>query len=172
MHHAELWAFADAAQNSDAKGHALEEIICFLMSSVPGVGNPERNLMNAFGTEELDVIFWNARHDEGLYFMDNTILVECKNWSKAVDSQEVVYFAYRLWQRGARDGILVAASGITGNPDHLQRAHFEVGFALARMGVRLLVVRRNEIEHIATTEEIVELLRHKRMVLDGRGTTL
>ncbi len=168
----ELWGLADAANTADAKGAALEEIICFLLCHIPGVGHPVRNQINKFGTEELDVLLWNAGAQDGLHFMGTTILVECKNWSKPVDGQEVVYFAYRLWQRRATDGILVAANGITGHPGHLEHAHFEIGNALATLGVRILVLRRTEIELLHHSDELVDLLRQKRMELDATGTTL
>lgn len=164
-----MWEDSDVAPSSDAKGAALEDLVCYLFVQVPGVGSPQRNVVNAFGTEEIDVAFWNARTRDGLHFFDNTFLVECKNWSKPVDGQEIVYFAHRLKTRNLRHGVLVAANGITGHHGHLQQARYEVGIALSVSGVRILVITRDETLPLADGAQLVELLRSKRMDLDASG---
>jgi hypothetical protein len=51
-----------------------------------------RDKKNAFRTEEIDVAFWNEQEPDGLKAFDETILTECKNWSKPVGSMEVNWF--------------------------------------------------------------------------------
>jgi len=168
---ASFWAAADAAANSDAKGALLEELICYLFEQIPGVGVFRRNALNAFGTEEIDIALFNARHEDGLYFLeDNMLLVECKNWSKPVDGQEIVYFAHRLMTRNLRYGVLVAASGITGSAGHLERARYEIGIALSVLHVRILVLVREETMGLADGRDLVQLLLGKRLELDATGT--
>ena len=45
-----------ALTNAD-RGRLLEDLICYLMESVPGIISTERNKLNAFGTKR----FWNRR---------------------------------------------------------------------------------------------------------------
>jgi hypothetical protein len=129
----------------------------------------ERNALNAFNAEEVDVALWNARHARGLYFLPHLILVECKNWSNPCGSQEVSYFINRLRQRGCDHGILVAANGVTGVAEDLTRAHFEIATALAA-GIRVLVVTTADIDGVRSTGELVTLFKRKLCQLVVSGT--
>lgn len=157
------------AQSVNDKGRALEDFVCLLFPLLPGIEIAERNTLNAFATEEVDVALWNARHQRGLHFLPNIILVECKNWSRPVGSQEVSYFINRLEQRGCDHGILFAANGITGVAADLTRAHFEVATALAR-GVRVLILTPDDVARLATTQELIDLMKKKILQLVVAGT--
>lgn len=159
----------DAALDANNKGRALEDFICYLFPFVPGVEIAERNALNAFHTEEVDVALWNARNPRGLYFLPNLLLVECKNWSHACGSQEVSYFVNRLRQRGCDHGILFAANGITGAAEDLTRAHFEIATALAA-GIRVLVLTPADIGNLTNSDELVTLLKRKLCQLVVSGT--
>jgi len=158
-----------AAVGANEKGRALEDFICYLFPIVPGVEIAERNALNAFDTEEVDVALWNDRDRRGLYFLPNLLLVECKNWSKPCGSQEVSYFVSRLQKRGCDHGLLIAANGITGVADDLSRAHFEIATALAA-GIRVLVVTPVELENLTSSDELVVLLKKKLCQLVVSGT--
>lgn len=157
------------AVGSNNKGRALEDFICFLFPLVPGVEIAERNALNAFDTEEIDVALWNSRHPRGLYFLPHLLLVECKNWSRACGSQEVSYFVNRLRQRGCDHGILMATNGITGVAEDLTRAHFEIATALAA-GIRVLVVTSTDIAGLTTSDDLVNLFKRKLCQLVVSGT--
>lgn len=159
----------NTAVTTNEKGRALEDLIAFFFPIVPGVEIAERNALNAFATEEVDVALWNNRDAVGMYFMPNIILVECKNWSNACGSQEVAYFVNRLEQRGCDHGILIAKNGITGVAEDLTRAHFEIATALTK-GIRVLVITLDELTQLNTSEEIVALLKKKLCQLVVSGT--
>jgi hypothetical protein len=159
----------NAAVGANEKGRALEDFICFLFPVVPGVEIAERNLLNAFDTEEVDVALWNARHPRGLYFLPHLLLVECKNWSHPCGSQEVSYFVNRLRQRGCDHGVLIATNGITGVAEDLTRAHFEIATSLAA-GIKVLVVTITDIETLATSDDLVTLFKRKLCQLVVAGT--
>ena len=163
-----LQRIADA-HGAVAKGHALEDFICVLFPFIPGVEIVQSNALNAFQTEELDVALWNARHPEGLYFLPHLLLIECKNWSHPVGSQEVAYFVGRLRQRGCDHGILLATNGVTGVPEDLTRAHFEIATALAS-GIRVMVVTTADVAGIANSDDLVTLLKLKLCQLTVSGT--
>ena len=114
---------SDNAQSTADKGRALEDLTCYVFEKVPGISIAKRNAMNAFDTEEIDIALWNERSSRGFSFLPHIILVECKNWSSAVSSAEVSWFAEKLESRGLDFGILIAANGITGNTVDINRAH-------------------------------------------------
>jgi hypothetical protein len=151
------------------QGRALEDLVCYLFGLVPGIDVATRNRLNAFDTEEIDVAFWNQRSQWGLHFLPSILLVECKNWSNPVGSQEVSYFATRLRHRGCDHGVLVAANGITGAAADLTRAHQQIAAALAE-GQKILVLTRDEIERLSTTSGLVRLLKQKLCELAVCGT--
>lgn len=151
------------------QGRALERLVCYLFESVPGIEITLRNELNAFDTEEIDVAFWNNQIRTGLYFLPNVFLVECKNWSQPVGSQEVAYFVTRLNHRGCTYGILVATNGITGVPEDLTRANYEIAAAL-HDGFRVLVVTRADIEALRSTTQLATLLKRKICELTVCGT--
>lgn len=154
-----------------AKGRALEDLMSYVFSKIPGVTKVRRNQLNAFQTEEVDIAIWNDKQSNGLSFLPHILLIECKNWSNPVGSQEVSYFAARLRQRGCDHGILIAANGITGNPVDLTRAHFELATALGN-GIRIMVITRQELEELTTTSEFARLLQEKLCDLVVCGTAV
>jgi len=159
----------DSAVTTTNQGRALEDLICYIFEKVPGIELAKRNILNTFDTEEIDVAFWNRRQRNGLYFLPNILLVECKNWSRPIGSQEVAYFVQRLQNRGRDYGILVAANGITGVAEERNRAHYEIAMALGR-GLHILVLTRAEIETLTDTVQLVRLLKEKLCELAVSGT--
>ena len=165
----ELFLRGAHAETTTEQGRALEDLVCYLFEAVPGIGLTERNLINPFGTEEIDVAFWNDQHQTGLWFLPTTILVECKNWSRAVGSDEVAYFVRKLQNRKLDFGLLVATRGITGNPALLTDAHYEIATAL-KDGIQIIVIDRAEIESLSHSDHLIELVKRKLLMLAARGT--
>ena len=160
---------ADSAATTLDRGRALEDFICDIFEQVPGIEVVERNALNAFETEELDVALWNNGHTDGLRFLPHLILVECKNWDAAVGSAEVSYFAARLRKRGCDYGLLIAANGVTGHASDLTAAHFELATALAD-GIRIVVLTRAELTALVSTAELCTLIKRKICQLVASGT--
>ena len=92
------------AQTTTEKGKALEDLVCYVFGLVPGIKITRRNTMNVFHTEEIDVALWNEKDQAGIPFMQEIILVECKNWSNPVGSMEVNRFDAKLRSRGLAAG--------------------------------------------------------------------
>lgn len=160
---------SEAAATSAAKGRALEDFICAVFDRVPGVEIIERNALNAFDTEELDVVIWNGQTRGGLHFLPNLLLVECKNWNAPVGSQEINYFAARLRQRSCDHGLLIAANGITGVANDLTAAHFQLATALAS-GIRILVFTMTELRALQTSDQLCVAIKRKLCQLVVTGT--
>lgn len=159
----------NTAVTTPEKGRALEKLIAFLFAVVPGVEIVACNTLNAFGTEEVDVALWNNKDVLGFHFLPDIILVECKNWTHPCGSQEVAYFISRLRQRGCNHGILIASSGITGVPEEITRAHFQIATALTN-GVRVIVITLQELLQLTNSDELVTLLKKKLCQLVVSGT--
>jgi hypothetical protein len=164
-----LLAAGDLASTSDAKGKALEDLACYLFGQVPGISITERNPLNAFATEEIDVALWNEQDPEGLKSFNSVILVECKFWSRPVGSDQVAWFLRKIENRGLDFGLLLAMSGVTGDAHDKGQAHYEVAMALPKK-IRLIVITRAEIEALSTTEELVTQIRRKVCQLAVTGT--
>jgi hypothetical protein len=158
---------AAGATSSDAQGKAYEALAEYLFGCVPGCIT-ERNLISFFGTEQIDVAVGNARHPDGLALLPAVLLVECKDWHKPVDSAAIGYFINILANRGVEAGILIAAHGITGDPDTLRGAHALGIGALAR-GINLLILTNQDIELLGSTADLTELLnrRYLRAIASG-----
>lgn len=161
-------AGANGATTAD-QGRALEDMICYVFTQVPGILITRRNEMNAFHTEEIDVALWNDGHGDGFFFLPNIILVECKNWSSRVCSAELSWFDAKLRSRGLSFGVLVAAKGITGDVADITAAHSIVAGAL-REGRRLVVIKNDELLTLTDSQELVRLVKEKLCDLAVKGT--
>jgi hypothetical protein len=167
-----IQGFLDVGLNGHTtaeRGRALEELICYVLGQVPGVAITHRNELNAFDTEEIDVAIWNDGAPDGLFFLPNIVLIECKNWSNRVGSAEVNWFDAKLRSRGLTFGILVTTLGITGQPADMTAAHLVVATAL-REGRRLIVITTQELLTVGSTEALVHLIKLKMCDLAVKGT--
>lgn len=152
---------SDNAPNVDVKGAKLEELVRYLFDKVPKVSFYAANILDGVRAHELDVIFTNDVRNSDLYFLDFTIITECKNRANRISSAQVGWFVRKLQDRGVSTGILISLSGITGESDGVNNAHSEIINALVRDGIRILVVKREDILAFQTTDDLVELLQRK-----------
>jgi hypothetical protein len=165
-----LGVAANPVATTAQRGKALEDLACYLFEKFPGIAHTRRNVLNQFVTEEMDVAFWNnVGTGNDLSFLGKIILVECKNWSNAVGSQELAYFATRVRHRGNPIGILIAANGITGNPADRTNAHHILEFELAQ-GHQILVVTAAQLQQISSTDDLVATLQKRMCELVVAGT--
>jgi hypothetical protein len=139
-----------------------------IFSAVPGIEIMERNVVDIPGAAEIDVGVFSSGNRNGLYFLPNIFLVECKNWYQPVGSAEVVHFCHKLEARNCGFGILVAANGITGNVEDLSNAHRTISEYLAN-GTECVCVRLSDLEAMRYSEQLVLLLKKKLVELKLRG---
>jgi hypothetical protein len=162
-------AAGQAAATTGEKGKALEDLICYLFECIPGISVTQRNTLDVFQAEEVDVAFWNDQHHQGIWFLPNLLLVECKNWSVPVSNDEVVFFDEKLRRRGLSFGILVAANGITGDPARRTAAHATIAGALAEQR-KLIVLTIDEIKTFTDGKQVIALIKRKLCELAVAGT--
>jgi hypothetical protein len=152
-----------------AKGKAFEELARYLFGGIPGVRITSWNQMNTFATEEI-VACHNVQDRMGLITLPPNFLVECKGWRDPVNSEQVAWFLMKIRHRGLDFGILIAAQGITGVPEHLTAAHFLVAVELAAArSIRMVIVTRAEIEALNSGEEFAQMILEKVNRLHATG---
>src|SRR5437588_9666076 len=147
-------AIVDNPPTNAAKGKAFEDLACYLLSGIPGIKITARNEMNTFATEEIDVACKNENDPAGLGALVDLFLVECKGWRDAVNSEQVAWLLTKIRHRGVRFGILIAANGITGEAEHVSRAHYIVSVELATFGIKLVIVTRYDIEKLPSGDDL------------------
>jgi hypothetical protein len=111
-------------------------------------------------------MFVNKGVDDGLIGFSYDVLVECKTQGSAVNSHTIGWFAQQLRRRGIDWGILVALSGITGDPINVTAAHREVERSAVE-GQRILVLTASEIRGLRSAAHLVALLQFKREAAVG-----
>ncbi len=151
---------AEGASSVD-KGRVLEGAIRYAFEQIPGVTCSMQDQRGAFETEEIDLLFANVAHEDGLARFETEILVEAKNWSTPVGAMEISWFATKMRRRNRHVGVLVATRGITGDPVRLTAARQQVMLALSE-GQEVLVINREELEAVSTGERLAQLLHKKR----------
>ena len=162
-------AVIDNPPSNAAKGKAFEDLACYLLNGIPGIKTTARNELNTFATEEIDVACKNENDPAGLGSLADFFLVECKGWRDAVNSEQVAWFLTKIRHRGLRFGILIAANGITGEPEHLSRANFLVATELATFGIRMVIITREEVERLTSGEDLATLIIAKVCTLHASG---
>ncbi|MBA3832441.1 MAG: restriction endonuclease [Chthoniobacterales bacterium] len=157
------------ARKAANKGKIFEDLVCYVAKSVPGISIRKRNKLNPYHSEEIDVGLWNERVPAGFHFLPNTILIEAKNWSSPVGAKEVTSFIAKLEARGLEFGFLVALNGVTGEGAEIRAAKDIIRFALAKK-VRLIVLKKTDIEKFKSGKDFVELVKERLCELAASGT--
>lgn len=163
------WAESANANSTKAKGDALEELIEYLFGMIPGLLLPTRNSRDPGGVAEIDVAFWNDGHEDGLRQFDRLIAIECKNWEAPVGYAEIILFKEKLRARGQTFGVMVAASGVTGNPANQSDAHRAL-YESQASGLTIIVLTRGDIDTLTSAGDLVRLIKAKflRLCLTGQ----
>lgn len=163
---------SDNAQTADEKGDKLEELTKYLFSKVLGVKFHKKNVLDGYRAHELDVVFTNDVRISDLYFLGFSIITECKNTAQPIGSNDVRWFIDKLRDRGLQVGVLVSFSGITGAASGVLNAHSEILNAVNRDSLIILVLNRDEIKSLGTTEDLVKILIDKKLALTIERTVI
>ena len=150
------------------KGKKFEDLACYLFETIPGITIAKRNAMNQYNTEEVDVSIWNDKYQDGLSFVNNIFLVECKNWSSSVGSADVNWFATKVENRGLDFGVLLATNGISKEEGEIKRAQ-SILTGYLRKHIRIIVIDKEEILSLVNTDDMIKLIKEKicELVVNG-----
>lgn len=156
------------AASTTARGRACEDLGGYIFGKFAGVKQVGRNVLDAFGAAETDLVFTNDSRLSGLYFLEPVVIVECKNYSMSnVSAQEVTYFAARLQQKGARSGVMLTTTTISGGQGVAGVHAIEAALV---QGVSILVVDAEVISSLTTTQDLTSTLMGQMVALRMRGT--
>ncbi|WP_127131156.1 restriction endonuclease [Pseudoflavitalea rhizosphaerae] len=161
---------SDAAANPDAKGRIFEDLVVYLMDKFHGVRVAERNVLDATGSQELDVVFWNNRVRSPFDFLDPILISECKNEANPLSSAKCREFVAKLRSRGANTGLLITSSGIAGQLNGYRFANSVIMDALTADRIKVIVIDRTEILALNNTDDLINLITDKYLNLTLRRT--
>ncbi|VXB65757.1 hypothetical protein [Brevundimonas sp. G8] len=154
---AELKAIAETPE-AQPKGARLEALMRTIFEAVPGLVFEGSNIKNSYGTEEIDILYWNEAPRDGLHFLDCPLIVECKSSGHPVPGRDVRYFATLLKDKSRRNGILIALNGVTGDKDFPSAAFFHLTAAMID-GVTVLVITGDDLRKLTSGNDLVRALR-------------
>lgn len=161
---------SDHAPNPDAKGRIFEDLVLYLFERFNGIRLADRNVLDATGSQEIDLALWNNRVLTQFDFLDSIVICECKNETPPLSSQKVREFANKLRTHGVNSGVLVTSSGITGQINGYRYANSAIIDALTVDKIKVLVIDRDEILSLATTNDLYSILSDKYLNLTLRRT--
>lgn len=164
----EMFDLCVNTQSKQEKGKIFEDLACYLFENIPGVEIAKRNSMNQYDTEEVDISIWNNKDQDGLNFLNNLFLIECKNWSKSVTSIEVNWFATKVEDRGLDFGILLATNGITKEDKEVKRAQ-SILTGYLRKHIKIIILTKEDILGLFSTNDMILLIKDKicELVVNG-----
>lgn len=145
-----------AAASNTARGRSCEDLGQYIFERFTGVELVSRNELDAFGAAETDLAFRNEVHRSGLHFLEPVLIVECKNYSIAnVSSHEVAYFATRLRQKGARSGVILTTTAISGHQGYAGVHQLEASLI---EGITILVIDADILGRLTSTQDLTATL--------------
>lgn len=149
------------------KGARLEQLMCWLIPHIPGFEARLLNEYSADHAQEIDVVFWNYAHGDGFPTFGSSVIGECKNWTRPVDSSDVAWFDWKMRLGGVSHGILIAANGVTIDKDRRGYATSILTSAVAEER-SMIVLTLDEIEKIGSTTDLRNLIIDKLLGLSIR----
>jgi hypothetical protein len=158
----ELVLALSVAGSTTARGRRLQELIAFLIESLPGVETSRENVFNIGRTEEKDVWLRHAREAAGMPFDDREVPVECKNEKDKTGPDAISWFGEKIRNSGGRDGLLLTAAGLSGG--FQSGGHEEIRNQLKK-GTRIVVATINDVLGLRDGADFLALLQARHAEL-------
>jgi deoxycytidine triphosphate deaminase len=140
------------------KGKALERLTREIFRTIEGLKELDHN--RRLRAEELDLVLQNNLTVGFWRIAGSPILVECKNWSDKVGSEEIGILFDKLESLGpdAKTAILVAPNGVTGDPqsDAVLKIREK-----RQKGRYIVVLDRNDLETIVNGTHAASVVDRK-----------
>jgi len=129
----------------------------------------ERDTLNPYESEEIDVVAWNERDPRGFNFLPTTIVVEAKSWTNPVGAPALTEFVYKLEQRSQKYGFFIALNGITGTPSEKNAARDRIRSALQK-DIHVIVVKGSDLGSFRSGEDFVRFVKVQLCRIAASGT--
>lgn len=157
----------DKTRVTKERGDALEDLFSYLLCELAGIA-VDRNARDPFQSKEIDIAVANTQEARWLKIYPTLFLVECKNWDQKVGAKVVADFITKLEESYVEVGILVAASGVTG--DHRSRTSAYQRIAMAQQrGHRVIVITMDQLKTLQNTDDFEYLLRDSFLKVVNSG---
>jgi hypothetical protein len=156
-----LLADVDAAVTPAIKGDSFEALCAYLFTNLSGVSIEARDAVMA--SEEIDIVLWNAQTEEVLRPFDNTILIECKNWSAPVGAPAFDSFISKVRRRTLKTGIFIAANGVSGDFLNGNGGNGAIDIIKSALGegIRVIIINRADLESITSLDNLRILIKKR-----------
>ncbi len=156
-----LLADVNAAVTSNQKGDRFEALCEYVFTKLAGVEIQARDAL--MGSEEIDLVLWNAQTEEVLRPFENVILVECKNWTKPVGAPALDSFISKMRRKNLKTGIFIAANGVTGDflNGNAHNGAIEIIRASLAEGIRVIVINRPDLDAITHIDHLSNLIKKR-----------
>jgi hypothetical protein len=118
-------------------------------------------VLDELHSQEIDVFFLNEGEQGGLPHLPHLLIVECKNWARAVGSPEVTRFSHKIRDRGEQFGILVTKRGITGADEAQMQAAYSDLVIEQTHGRTIIVFEERELAKVKSGKRLAELVMNK-----------
>jgi len=163
----EKYKKAKNASDSNEKGKLLEQVMKDIFGSVPGLKIVGSRIDD--GIEEIDIQIRNYNHEHVWAEFDGMIFVECKNWSSPIGPKEIDSFKAKLERNGIHSGILVATTGVTGQPRKLEGSWGAIKMHLQK-GYKIVVLEGRDLGDIFQCTDVSEKVDEKYVYLFKLGS--
>jgi len=154
-------AEGDATDKTEVQGAALEDVVSWTFCSLPGVRVLKHDFIDAAGSSEIDLLLYNDPRSSPVPFLSEYLMIECKNWKAPVNSATVRDFIGKVRKSRLEVGILVAASGVTGDANDQTAANDDIKQVFDADGIRILVIKRADLERFRSLEAFLQFLQER-----------
>jgi predicted flavoprotein YhiN len=98
------------------------------------------------------------------------LFTECKNETPPLSSAKCREFVAKLRSRGASNGLLITSSGISGPAAGYRYANSVIMDALTADRIKVIVIDRQDMLSLSTTDELYHIISQKFLALTLRRT--
>ncbi len=142
------------------QGAALENLMISLLGKIPGITVTKRSKDKKFQNEVVDIVCWNNRQKDGLYFLPNILTIGAFHWLEPVGSAQIKSLLNRIKMRGLSFGVLVAINGLTEAQAERDDARDMILSALSDER-QIVILQGSDFEKLHSSSQLVRLFKEK-----------
>ena len=139
---------------------ALENLMTSLLGKIPGITVTKRSEDKKFQNDVVDIVCWNNRQKNGLYFLPNILTIGAFHWLEPVGSAQIKSLLNRIKMRGLSFGVLVAINGLTEEQAERDVARDTILSALSDER-QIVILQGSDFEKLSSSNQLVRLFKEK-----------
>ena len=142
------------------QGVALEKLMTGLLGKIPGITVTKRSEDKEFQNDVMDIVCWNNRQKDGLYFLPNILTIGAFHWLEPVGSAQIKSMLNRIKMRGLSFGVLIAINGLTEEQTARDEARDMILSALSDER-QIVILQGSDFEKLSSSNQLVRLFKEK-----------